>query len=127
MKGWKIYLVLGVAALCVGLGITARVVYQSNLKTSYADGYAAAMKDVSEANKVYSDTMADRMETAFNRHTKQITDSLKADKEQRDEISKLLQNGVYVSSDCHNSTGIKLLNEQIAKRYQQNSITTPAK
>lgn len=88
-------------------------------ESAYKSGYADAMAKVAQNNQVQSDRLTGSLETIFNKHTQTILDSLRQDKEQRDEISKLLQTGVYINGNCHESNGISLLNEQIASRYNK--------
>lgn len=88
-------------------------------ESAYKNGYADAMTKVAQNNQAQSEHLTGSLETIFNKHTQTILDSLRQDKEQRDEISKLLQTGVYINGNCHESNGISLLNEQITSRYNK--------
>lgn len=103
--------------------------YQINKATqeAYKRGYEAAYAEVAINNKSQSERIVGRLEAIFDKHTQTIMESLQKDKEQRDEISKLLQAGVYVDSNCHEPNGIRLLNDQIRSRYKQPEITKPTK
>ena len=96
-------------------------------ESAYKRGYADAMAKVAANNQAQSERIAGSLQAIFNQHTQTIMESLRQDKEQRDEIAKLLQTGVYVNGNCHEFGGIGLLNEQIRSRYQSNQAPSVAR
>lgn len=92
----------------------------SRLTNAYQRGYDAAYAEVREANKTQSDALADTLAAIFDKHTQTIVESLQKDTVQREKIEQLLKNGVYVNSNCHEYDGIRLLNDKIRERKQQN-------
>ena len=98
--------------------------YNTAIHNAYDSGYNAAYAKVVQDGESQYTRITGSLTAIFDKHTQVIMDSLQKDKEQRNEIEKLLQTGVYVNGDCHNVTGIGLLNEQIRKR--NNALQPPA-
>lgn len=117
MKQW-IYGIIILIALGLVIGIWQ---WDNNrLESAYKRGYDTAYAEVREANKKQSDALADTLAAIFDKHTQTIVESLQKDTVQREKIEQLLKNGVYVNGNCHEYDGIRLLNDKIRERKQQN-------
>lgn len=94
-------------------------VYQYNkaVENAYNRGWNAAYAKVAEDEQTQSMKLQNTLQTIFDKHTQTVQQSLQKDKEQRDEIEKILQNSVYLG-DCYSMDGIRLLNKRIENRTQ---------
>lgn len=98
--------------------------HHNAVESAYKRGWEAAYAKVAQDEQTQSAKLSDVLQTIFDNHTQTIVKSLHEDKEQRDEIAKLLQTGVYVNGHCHEHDAISLLNDQIRKR--NNTLQVPA-
>lgn len=97
--------------------VTGAHQYNKAIENAYNRGWNAAYAKVAEDEQTQSMKLQDTLQTIFDKHTQTVQQSLQKDKEQRDEIAKILQNSVY-HGDCHSIDGIGLLNKHIENRTQ---------
>ena len=90
------------------------------MESAYKRGYEAAYAEVWANNKTQSDALAATLAGVFDKHTQTIIESLQKDKVQREKIEQLLKTGVYVNGNCHEPDALRLLNDKIRERKQQN-------
>lgn len=114
---YKWGLIIFVALCFIGL---IKLWDENRMESEYKRGYDAAYAEVRENNKTQSDALAAALTDVFDKHTQIIIDSLQKDKVQRERIEQLLKTGVYINGDCHEPDGIRLLNDKIRQRKQQN-------
>ena len=92
----------------------------NRIESAYRHGYEAAYAEVRENNKTQSDALAATLAGVFDKHTQTIIESLQKDTVQREKIEQLLKMGVYVNGNCHEPDALRLLNDKIRERKQQN-------
>lgn len=87
------------------------------VEASYTKGKADAMAKVLSDTKKLSEQVSAQLSVEFDKHNEYIMQSLSEERIQRNEVAKLLTTGVYVNGNCHELTGIGLLNDKIRSRY----------
>ena len=110
-------IVLAVAlVLCIG-GVIEKYRVERLVEASYTKGKADAMAKVLSDTKKLSEAVSAQVSVEFDKHNEYIMQSINEERIQRNEVAKLLQTGVYVNGNCHELTGIGLLNDKIRSRY----------
>lgn len=116
------------AILVLGIGGAIEKYRVAGLvEASYTKGKADAMAKVLSDTQKLSQTLSADLNEEFARHSEYVMNEIKEERVQRNEIAKLLQTGVYVNGNCHELTGIGLLNDKIRSRYITPNPTSPAK
>ena len=87
------------------------------VEASYTKGKADAMAKVLSDTKKLSEQVSAQLSVEFDKHNEYIMQSISEERIQRNEVAKLLTTGVYVNGNCHELTGIGLLNDKIRSRY----------
>lgn len=87
------------------------------VESSYTKGKADAMAKVLSDTKKLSEQVSAQLSVEFDKHNEYIMQSISEERIQRNEVAKLLTTGVYVNGNCHELTGIGLLNDKIRSRY----------
>lgn len=87
------------------------------VEASYTKGKADAMAKVLSDTKKLSEAVSAQLSVEFDKHNEYIMQSISEERIQRNEVAKLLTTGVYVNGNCHELTGIGLLNDKIRSRY----------
>lgn len=87
------------------------------VESSYTKGKADAMAKVLSDTKKLSEAVSAQLSVEFDKHNEYIMQSISEERIQRNEVAKLLTTGVYVNGNCHELTGIGLLNDKIRSRY----------
>lgn len=114
---YKWGLIIFVALCFIGL---IKLWDANRMESEYKRGYEAAYAEVQANNKTQSDALAATLAGVFDKHTQTIIESLQKDKVQREKIEQLLKTGVYVNGNCHEPDALRLLNDKIRERKQQN-------
>ena len=102
--------------LCIG-GVIEKYRVERLVEASYTKGKADAMAKVLSDTKKLSEAVSAQVSVEFDKHNEYIMQSINEERIQRNEVAKLLQTGVYVNGNCHELTGIGLLNDKIRSRY----------
>lgn len=118
--------IAAVLVLCIG-GVIEKYRVAGLVEASYTKGKADAMAKVLSDTQKLSQTLSADLNEEFARHSEYVMNAIKEERVQRNEIAKLLQTGVYVNGNCHELTGIGLLNDKIRSRYITPNPTSPAK
>lgn len=99
-----------------------KLVYES-YERGKADTYAKVLSDT----KKLSEQVSESLGVEFDKHNAAIMQSITEERAQRNEVAKLLTTGVYVNGNCHELTGIGLLNDKIRSRYSTPNVTSSTK
>lgn len=108
-----------VVAIAVGIVLFVGEKYRVErlVEASYTKGKADAMAKVLADTKKLSEQVSAQLSVEFDKHNEYIMQSISEERIQRNEVAKLLTTGVYVNGNCHELTGIGLLNDKIRSRY----------
>ena len=115
-----------ILVLCIG-GVIEKYRVERLVEASYAKGKADTYAKVLADTQKLSQTLSADLNEEFARHSEYVINEIKEERIQRNEIAKLLTTGVYVNGNCHELTGIGLLNDKIRSRYLTPNAPTPAK
>lgn len=115
-----------ILVLCIG-GVIEKYRVERLVEASYMKGKADAMAKVLSDTQKLSQTLSAQLSVEFDKHNGYIMQSINEERMQRNEVAKLLTTGVYVNGNCHELTGIGLLNDKIRSRYLAPNPTSPAK
>ena len=115
-----------VLVLCIG-GVIEKYRVERLVEASYAKGKADAIAKVLSDTKRLSEQVSANLSVEFDRHNESIMKSINEERKQRNEIAKLLTTGVYVNGNCHELSGISLLNDKIRSRYLPSDTAAVAK
>ena len=115
-----------ILVLCIG-GVIEKYRVEGLVEASYMKGKADAMVKVLSDTQKLSQTLSAQLSVEFDKHNEYIMQSINEERMQRNEVAKLLTTGVYVNGNCHELTGIGLLNDKIRSRYLAPNPTSPAK
>lgn len=118
--------IAAILVLCIG-GVIEKYRVEGLVEASYTKGKADAYAKVLADTQKLSQTLSADLNEEFARHSEYVINEIKEERVQRNEIAKLLQTGVYVNGNCHELTGIGLLNDKIRSRYLTPNPTSPAK
>lgn len=118
--------IAAILVLCIG-GVIEKYRVEGLVEASYTKGKADAMAKVLSDTQKLSQTLSADLNEEFARHSEYVINEINEERVQRNEIAKLLQTGVYVNGNCHELTGIGLLNDKIRSRYITPNHTSPAK
>ena len=105
-----------ILVLCIG-GVIEKYRVERLVEASYTKGKADAMAKVLSDTKKLSEQVSAQLSVEFDRHNEYIMQSISEERIQRNEVAKLLTTGGYVNGNCHELTGIGLLNDKIRSRY----------
>lgn len=105
-----------ILVLCIG-GVIEKYRVERLVEASYTKGKADAMAKVLSDTQKLSQTLSAQLSVEFDKHNEYIMQSISEERIQRNEVAKLLTTGVYVNGNCHELTGIGLLNDKIRSRY----------
>ena len=105
-----------ILVLCIG-GVIEKYRVERLVESSYTKGRADAMAKVLSDTKKLSEQVSAQLSVEFDKHNEYIMQSISEERIQRNEVAKLLTTGVYVNGNCHELTGIGLLNDKIRSRY----------
>ena len=115
-----------ILVLCIG-GVIEKYRVERLVEASYMKGKSDAMAKVLSDTQKLSQTLSAQLSVEFDKHNEYIMQSINEERMQRNEVAKLLTTGVYVNGNCHELTGIGLLNDKIRSRYLTPNPTSPAK
>lgn len=115
-----------ILVLCIG-GVIEKYRVERLVEASYMKGKTDAMAKVLSDTQKLSQTLSAQLSVEFDKHNEYIMQSINEERMQRNEVAKLLTTGVYVNGNCHELTGIGLLNDKIRSRYLTPNPTSPAK
>ena len=115
-----------ILVLCIG-GVIEKYRVEMLVESSYMKGKTDAMAKVLSDTQKLSQTLSAQLSVEFDKHNEYIMQSINEERMQRNEVAKLLTTGVYVNGNCHELTGIGLLNDKIRSRYLAPNPTSPAK
>ena len=110
-------IVLAVALVLYIGGVIENYRVERLVEASYTKGKADAMARVLSDTKKLSEAVSAQVNVEFDKHNEYIMQSISEERMQRNEVAKLLRTGVYVNGNCHELTGIGLLNDKIRSRY----------
>ena len=105
-----------ILVLCIG-GVIENYRVEMLVEASYTKGKADAMAKVLSDTQKLSEQVSAQLSVEFDKHNEYIMQSISEERIQRNEVAKLLTTGVYVNGNCHELTGIGLLNDKIRSRY----------
>lgn len=105
-----------ILVLCIG-GMIEKYRVERLVEASYTKGKADSMAKVLSDTKKLSEAVSAQLSVEFDKHNEYIMQSISEERIQRNEVAKLLTTGVYVNGNCHELTGIGLLNDKIRSRY----------
>lgn len=105
-----------ILVLCIG-GVIEKYRVEGLVEASYTKGKADAMAKVLSDTQKLSEQVSAQLSVEFDKHNEYIMQSISEERIQRNEVAKLLTTGVYVNGNCHELTGIGLLNDKIRSRY----------
>lgn len=105
-----------ILVLCIG-GVIEKYRVEMLVEASYTKGKVDAMAKVLSDTKKLSEAVSAQLSVEFDKHNEYIMQSISEERIQRNEVAKLLTTGVYVNGNCHELTGIGLLNDKIRSRY----------
>lgn len=115
-----------ILVLCIG-GVIEEYRVERLVESSYAKGRADAMTKVLSDTKKLSEQVSAQLSVEFDKHNEYIMQSISEERIQRNEVAKLLTTGVYVNGNCHELSGIGLLNDKIRSRYSPPNTSAVAK
>lgn len=115
-----------ILVLCIG-GVIEKYRVERLVEASYAKGTADAYAKVLSDTKKLSERVSADLSVEFDRHNEFIMKSINEERIQRNEVAKLLTTGVYVNGNCHELSGISLLNDKIRSRYLPPNAAAVAK
>lgn len=115
-----------ILVLCIG-GVIEKYRVERLVESSYAKGWADAMAKVLSDTKKLSEQVSAQLSVEFDKHNEYIMQSISEERIQRNEVAKLLTTGVYVNGNCHELSGIGLLNDKIRSRYSPPNTSAVAK
>lgn len=115
-----------ILVLCIG-GVIEKYRVERLVEASYTKGKADAYAKVLADTKKLSEQVSADLSVEFDKHNESIMQSINEERMQRNEVQKLLTTGVYVNGNCHELTGIGLLNDKIRSRYLTPNHSASAK